>query len=301
MKHSMMLLLSLLIMSCGGNDGASIDATGTLESTNITLSALVPGPVEQVRVDEGARVAIGDTLLMIDPTDWELQRRQAQAGLAAAEAQLALVMKGARSEDLRQAEAAYESARKDVDRMRELRNSSSIPQKQLDDMELRFTMAKETYEKVRSGARAEERAAVRAHRDQAAAQVALLTKKVTDCTILSPMDGTILNRFVEPGEYATPGGALMRLADLTTMEVVIFVPETELPKIALGQKAAVRVDAFPERTYDGEVVYISPNAEFTPKNIQTKDERTKLVFGVKVKVPNPDGTLKAGIPADVVL
>jgi HlyD family secretion protein len=91
------------------------------------------------------------------------------------------------------------------------------------------------------------------------------------------------------------------MADLTVMEVMIYVPEAELPRIALGQKASVAIDAYPGRSYEGEVVYIAQTAEFTPKNIQTKDERTKLVFGVKVRVPNPDGTLKAGIPADVVL
>jgi len=85
------------------------------------------------------------------------------------------------------------------------------------------------------------------------------------------------------------------------MDITIYVTEIDLPKIQLNQKAVVTVDAFPDKEYEGKVVFISPNAEFTPKNIQTKDERTKLVFSVKVKVPNPDGTLKAGVPADVVL
>jgi HlyD family secretion protein len=272
-----------------------------MESMDITLSALIPGVVVSVRAEEGQRVESGDTLILLDETDYALQLDQAEAMLAGAEAQLALVMKGARSEDVRQAEASFESALKDVERMRTLRESGSITQKQLDDMELRYTMATQTYDKIRRGARTEERAAVRANRDQAAAQVALFRKKMEDCRIVAPMNGTILNRYLEEGEFATPGGALFRLADLSVMEVMIYVPETELPRIVLGQSASVTVDAYPDRSFDGKVVYLSQTAEFTPKNIQTKDERTKLVFGVKIRVPNPDGSLKAGIPADVIL
>ncbi len=301
MRYMTLSLLAVLLLSCGDGLDGRIEATGTMEATDITLSATVPGIVDDVRIHEGSTVVKGDTLLLIDDTDLRLQLRQTEAMLAAAEAQFALIMKGAREEDLRQAEASFESARKDAERMRDLRTSNSVTQKQLDDAELRYTVAKETYEKVRSGARIEERAAVRAQRDQVAAQVALLRKKVNDCRIVAPIGGTVLNRFLEPGEYVTPGGALLRLADLSVMEVMIYVPEAELPKISLGQKAEVKVDAFPDRTFDGEVVYVSPTAEFTPKNIQTKDERTKLVFGVKVRVPNPDGALKTGIPADVIL
>lgn len=301
MRQFITFLASITLLSCGDGLEGRIEATGTMEATDITLSAMVPGPIAEVRTDEGRTVATGDTLLRIDDTDFRLQRRSAEAMLAVADAQLALVRKGARAEDIRQAEASYQSALKDVERLRELRRTNSVTQKQLDDMELRYTMTKETYEKVRTGARSEERAAAQAHRDQAAAQVALLTKKVDDCVVTAPRGGTVLNRFVEPGEYATPGGALLRLADLTVMEVMIYVPESDLPKIALGQKASAVIDAYPDRTFEGEVVFISQTAEFTPKNIQTKDERTKLVFGVKVRVPNPDGSLKAGIPVDVIL
>ncbi len=301
MKTILVTALACTLVSCGGDTAETIEATGTMEATEVTLSALAPGPVAHVLVEEGTTVSAGDTLLRIDPTDYTLQLRQAAAMRSVADAQLSLVMKGARDEDIRQAEASYESALKDVKRMRELYASNSIPRKQLDDAELRYTMAQQTFGKIRSGARPEERAAARAQRDQAEAQVALLQTKVSDCSIVAPRSGTILKRFVEPGEYAAPGGALLRLADLSVMEVMIYVPEAELPRIALGQRASVLIDAFPERSYDGEVVHISQTAEFTPKNIQTKDERTKLVFGVKIMVPNPDGTLKAGIPADVVL
>jgi HlyD family secretion protein len=94
---------------------------------------------------------------------------------------------------------------------------------------------------------------------------------------------------------------VVRIANLDEMDIMIYVSATDLPKVKLGQTAAVKVDAFRNREFTGRVVYISPVAEFTPKNIQTRDERTKLVFGVKVRVANPDGSLKAGLPADVFL
>ena len=254
-----------------------------------------------LRTDEGRKVGIGDTLVILDQREWRLQTRQAQANLDAADAQYRLAVRGARAEDLRQAEAAAESARRDLERMRELRESNSVPQKQLDDAELRATVAQQTLEKLKNGSRPEEIDVARARRDQAAAQLALLEKKLDDCVVTAPTAGTVLNRFVEKGEFVGMGSALVRIANLDVLDLMIYVPEAELPRIAIGQVARVSVDAFRERTFEGRVVFISSVAEFTPKNIQTKDERTKLVFGVKVRVANLDGALKAGIPADVVL
>ena len=149
--------------------------------------------------------------------------------------------------------------------------------------------------------RQEEIDAARARRDQTKAQVASLQKKVNDCSVTSPISGTIIKRYVEQGELAGEGTALYRISDLSSMDITIYVSESDLPKIKLNQKAVVNIDAFQNRGFDGKVIFISSIAEFTPKNIQTKDERTKLVFSVKVKVPNPDGILKAGVPADVIL
>lgn len=293
--------LLVLLAGCTENDGTAIEATGTIEATEVTVSAQTPGTIARLAVDEGTRVAAGDTLLSIDTREYRLLVDQAEANHAAAEAQWRLIATGARPEDLRQGEAAFESASRDLARMRELRQSNSIPQKQLDDAELRSTLAEQTLEKLRNGSRPEEVQAARARRDQAASQLAMARKKLDDCVVLAPTDGTVLNRFVERGEFVGMGSALVRIANLDRMDLTIYVPETQLPRIAIGQTARVTVDAFPERTFEGQVVFLSPTAEFTPKNIQTKDERTKLMFAVKIRVANPDGALKAGIPADVVL
>lgn len=301
MKTLITATVVVLLSGCAGGDGTAIEATGTVEATDITVSAQVAGTIEALRADEGQKVSAGDTLAVLDAREWRLQVRQAEANVAAADAQLRLAVRGARSEDIRQAEVTYESALRDLERMRELRQSNSIPQKQLDDAELRASVAQQTLEKMKNGSRPEEIEVARARRDQATAQLALLQKKLDDCVISAPSSGTILNRFVERGEFAGAGSAVYRIANLEEMNLMIYVPEAALPRIAIGQTARVSVDAFADRTFEGRVVYISPTAEFTPKNIQTKDERTKLVFGVKVKVLNPDGALKAGIPADVIL
>jgi HlyD family secretion protein len=291
----------VLFLGCNGNDGTTISATGTIEATEITLSAQSGGQVKHIIADEGQLVRAGDTLLIIDDTDWRYQLDQARGGYEMAEAQYRLALKGAREEDLMQAEANFKNADADLKRMEELYRAKSVSEKQLDDAKTRFTVSQQIWEKTKRGLRQEEIDANRARRDQAKGLLSSLQKKVSDCKVVAPIAGTITKRFVEQGELAGIGTALYRISDLSLMDITIYVTEADLPKVKLNQKAVVIVDAFPNKDYEGKVVFISPTAEFTPKNIQTKDERTKLVFSVKVKVPNPDGTLKAGVPADVVL
>ncbi|MEX0603042.1 MAG: biotin/lipoyl-binding protein, partial [Bacteroidota bacterium] len=200
MRQLLVIPLLLLLASCAGGDGTSITETGTLEATEVTVSAQAGGPLLAVRTPEGSRVTAGDTLAVIDSADWHLQFQAAEANLAAAQAQLALSLEGPRKEDLRQAEASYESARNDLGRMEELAKSGSVTGKQLDDARTRYTLAHQGLEKLRRGSRAEEIALARARRDQAAAQAASLRKKVSDCTIVSPINGIVTRTFVEAGE-----------------------------------------------------------------------------------------------------
>ena len=301
MKQFLVLTIVSIFIGCGNNNGTRIDATGTIEATEVTLSAQSSGQVKQILADEGDIVKKGDTLLVIDNTDWKYQLEQALGGYEMADAQYRLVRKGAREEDIAQAEANFMNAEEDLKRMEGLWHSKSITQKQFDDTRTRFTVSQQILEKLKRGSRQEEIDAARARRDQAKAQMASLQKRVNDCIILAPVAGTITKRFVEQGELAAIGMAVYRISDLTSMEITIYVSETDLPKVQVNQKASVHIDAFPEKIFEGKVVYLSSMAEFTPKNIQTKEERTKLVFAVKVKVPNPSGELKGGIPADVSL
>jgi HlyD family secretion protein len=289
------------LFGCSSRDGESISATGTIEATEITLSAQAGGQVKRVIADEGDVVWIGDTLLIIDNIDWMYQLEQARGGYDMAEAQFRLALKGAREEDVIQSEANYKNAEADLKRMEELFRARSVSEKQLDDARTRFTISQQVWEKMKHGSRQEEIDAARARRDQTKAQMASLQKKVNDCMVISPIAGTITKRYVEQGELASTGMALYKISNFSSMDITIYVSESDLPKVKLNQKAIVNIDAFQKKDYEGKVTFISSTAEFTPKNIQTKDERIKLVFSVKVKVPNPDGTLKAGIPADVTL
>jgi len=289
------------LFGCSSHNEETISATGTIEATEIILSAQVGGQIKRVIADEGDVAWIGDTLLIIDNTDWVYQLEQARGGYEMAEAQFRLALKGAREEDVIQSEANYENAKDDLKRMEELFHSRSVSEKQLDDARTRFTISEQMWEKMKRGSRQEEIDAARARRDQTKAQMASLQKKVNDCMVIAPIAGTMTKRYVEQGELASTGMALYKISNLSSMDITIYVSELDLPKVKLNQKAIVNIDAFKKKDYEGKVTFISSTAEFTPKNIQTNDERTKLVFSVKVKVPNPDGTLKAGIPADVTL
>jgi HlyD family secretion protein len=295
------VFIALLVVGCSGNDKNTIEASGTLEGTDVNIGTEVAGKVKQLRVDEGTRVAKGDTLLIIDDADYQIQLRSAEANAAAADAQYRLALEGSRKEDVMQAEAAFKTAEADYNRMKELLAAQTITQKQYDDVYTRYVAAQQNYQKLFRGLRKSEIDAVRAKRDQAEAQADQLRKKVRDCYILAPSEGIVSLKSVEVGELVAMGANVLRITYLDKVKLTIYVNEQQLGKVHVGQTAEVRIDSNPDRVHEGKVVYISPNAEFTPKNVQTKEERTKLVFGVKIEVENKDGVLKPGLPADARL
>ena len=301
MKYLSMLIVAILFGACSGNDDGAIEASGTIEGTDITLAAEVMGRVREVHVDEGTRVRRGDTLVVLDGEEYEIQLRQATASQEALASAYRLALEGARREDIVQAEAAYRTAAADYRRMKDLLASQTVTQKQYDDVYARYVAAEQTYQKLLAGSRKEEIIAARARAAAAEAQVDLLRKKVGDCTIVSPADATVTLRSVEPGEYVGVGNNVLRLTVLDRVKLTIYVSETELGRVRLGQAAGVSIDSAPEREFEARVVYVSPVAEFTPKNVQTKEERTKLVFAVRLEVDNTDGALKPGLPADAIL
>jgi len=292
-----------------------ISASGTIEAIEINVASKVAGQVVELAAEEGRRVEPGDILAIVDHAALDIQLRQATAGVRLAEAQLALLVKGARSEDIRQAEetlkqaeASLKLAADDARRMRDLAGSGSVTPKSREDAETRLAVATaqknaadEALKKVRRLARPEEIRAAEARLAQAQAGADLLAKTIADCTIAAPSAGVVTQRAVERGELVSPGATLVTLVDLDIVSVMIYVPEKVLGRIKLGDRAEVRIDAFPDKTFAGEVTYISPEAEFTPKNVQTKEDRVKLVFGVKIEIENREGWLKPGLPADALI
>lgn len=298
---SFTLAVTLWFAGCSGSGDNEISASGTIEAREVTVSAKVGGEIIRLLIDEGTSVRAGDTLAIIDPTDYLIQLKQAEANAAAMQAQYKLALRGAREEDIIQAEANFKNAQDDLKRMEELWAAKSITQKQLEDARTRFTITQQTWEKMKRGSRAEEIAAARARRDQALAQVEAAKKKMKDSFIIAPIGGIVTQTVVEQGELVGIGAAIARISHLDKVFLMIYVNEQELGRVKLRQEARVQIDAYEDRDFSGRVVYISPIAEFTPKNIQTKEDRTKLVFGVKIEVDNSDGSLKPGLPADAAI
>lgn len=305
-----------LLIGCGDNgEKDKIELSGTVETTNIILSSQVAGTIQQIVREEGNRVSAGDTIMIIDPETYQLQLNQAEAQRDLAKSKYDMLKKGARSEDksqaseaLKQAKANYESAKSDFERLENLFNNQSVTKKQFEDAKTRLTIAeaqlnsaKQQLQKIENFARPEELDQAKAAFNAAEANVKLLQKRVNDCYVLSPINGQIVKNFAEIGETINPQSSLIKVANLSEVEVMVYIQETDLGKVKLGQKAEIYSDSYKDKAYEGKVTYISPEAEFTPKNIQTKEERTKLVFAVKIKAPNPNYELKAGMPVDAVI
>jgi HlyD family secretion protein len=189
--------------------------------------------------------------------------------------------------------------------MKELLASNTITRKQFDDAESRYTIAKaqlssaeQGVSKLRNFARPEDLAAARARASQAKATSDLLKKQLADGVVVAPVSGTVTHTPVEQGELVGMGSVVATISRLDKMNLMIYVSETELGKAKIGGMADVYIDTYPDKAFPAKIVYISPIAEFTPKNVQTKEDRTKLVFGVKLEIENKDGVLKSGMPAD---
>ncbi|HTR81833.1 MAG TPA: efflux RND transporter periplasmic adaptor subunit [Bacteroidota bacterium] len=319
MKSPFRLILPVigaaLLAGCGNGHNGAIEASGTLEAVEVNVSSKVAGQIQSLFVDEGSAVKAGDTLAILDHSTTEIQLAQAKAGVDLADAQYQLLVNGARREDLRlaeesmrQATSSFNLAKDDYQRTQSLYASHSVTKQQLDDAKSRFTIAQaaeasaqQNIDKLQHFARPEDLAAAKARLDQAKASADLLRKQISDSYIISPVSGTVTHKPVEMGELAGVGTVIVTVSQLDVLNLMIYVGDTELGKVKLGGAADVVIDTYPNKTFPAKVIYISPIAEFTPKNVQTKEDRTKLVFGVKLEIDNKSGVLKGGMPADAYL
>ncbi|MBP9095797.1 MAG: efflux RND transporter periplasmic adaptor subunit [Ignavibacteria bacterium] len=313
---SIALLLFVIFSGCSKKeDEGIISSTGTIESVNVTVSSKVAGQIDALNFKEGDKVKEGDLLLTIDHDLLDIQLRQAQAGVDLAQAQFNLVKNGATKNDIKiqadlveQARINLDAAKTDRDRTENLYKENSITKQQYDNALSRYDLAAAQYQtakdnltKIKNITRPEDIESARANLNKAISAYDLLKQNISDCSVYAPVNGIISKKFVEKGEIVNPQSSLLKISDLETVNLMIYVSETELGKVKLNETADVTVDAYKDKVYKGKVIFISPEAEFTPKNIQTKDERTKLVFGVKLEIPNPQFDLKQGMPADAKL
>jgi HlyD family secretion protein len=302
-----------------------VRASGHVEATDVQLGTQVGGRLLELRVAEGDRVKAGDIIARLDTADTELAVARAQAERDQAEAQLRLLLAGARTEDIRQAEAQAASAdadvraaeaevtgaQADVDRFEALLASNSGSRKQRDDAVLRrdiararaqgardrVNAARENLARLRAGSRREEIDAARARVSVAAAQIATLEKALGDATIVSPIAGVVTEQLAQVGELLGPRTPVVVVTDLDHVWANVYVDEPVVPRLRLGQPATVFTDAG-GAGLPGTVSYISSKAEFTPRNVQTAEDRSKLVYRIKVSVDNVGGTLKTGMPVE---
>jgi HlyD family secretion protein len=296
-----------------------------VEATEVRVAPQVSGPVAEVRVAEGDRIQDGAVLARLDSHDAELALARARAEHALADAQLRLLQAGARAEDIRvatsqaaaaQADVAVAAAERaaaevDVDRFERLLASNSGTRKQRDDAVARLNIARQreraAEERVRSaeeavarvkvGPRAEEVEAARARIEAADQQIATWNKAVTDATIYAPVSGIVTAKLVNAGELAQRGAPLVVITDLDNAWANVYVDEPIVPRLRVGEPVTLFTDAGGQGV-PGTISYISPTAEFTPRNVQTAEDRSKLVYRVKVAVDNKDGVLKVGMPVE---
>jgi HlyD family secretion protein len=290
-----------------------IAASGHVEATEVRLSAKGAGQVAALAVQEGDRVTAGQEVARIDTTDLRLALDVAKAERAQADAERRLRVAGARKEDIAEADAQQDRAQaelrgsqEDLVRMEKLLASGSGVDKARDDARTRRDMAaanleaaRERLRKLRAGSRPQEIDAAAARVAGADARIAQLQQQIADAVITSPIAGVVTGRLVEAGELVTRGTAVVVVTELARPWLTVYLSEPDLGRIRLGQEAEVSTDGGQRRT--GRVTYVSPQAEFTPKNVQTPDERAKLVYKVKLGLENADGLFKPGMPAQARL
>lgn len=311
----LMVLIDFLWLSCSKKSDLYLKFSGVIEGKEIEVSSKIAGLIKEIYVDEGDKINVNDIIAVIDCSDYEIQKKQIEAMVESAVANLKIIEKGARSEDLRvaeeakkQAETNLRSAEKDFNRAKRLFEEKSITEKQWEDARTRyeialanFKQAEENLKKMKKGAREEEMEMARAKVKEAMALLESIEKRIKDCEILSPSEGIVSVKLREKGEMVNAGTPIVKILTAEKVYLYIYIPEKELGFVRIGDVAEVRVDSFPERKFIGKVVFISPEAEFTPRQVQTEDERTKLVFKAKIEMENKEGILKVGMPADAFI
>ncbi len=317
---------SLVYVGQKNNRQKGLFYSGTIETTQTNLSFQVAGRVAQVFFQEGQTVSENQVIAALDRSEFESRCEQARANLERAQKtknQLQTMLKISTKTlptevtrakaSVKGAQDTLQDAERNYRRFEELFSKEVVTEKERDTMKLHYEIAQSRLAESESVLKlAEENLtkidAIKQDIEVAAAQINLARASLNQTSIqldytqlISPTDGVITSRNIEPGETVTPGREVITVSDLSRVDLKIFVDETEIGKVKPGQKVDVKIDTFPDKTYTGTVSFISPEGEFTPKIIQTKKERVKLVYLVKVSIVNPDFELKAGMPADAWL
>lgn len=292
-----------------------ITATGTIEITRTDITPKVSGYIGELSIKEGDSVTRNQVVARISRPDLEAQKLRDEAALVKAQVQLVDLQKGARLQELSEVQAniasgqaVYDKAKKDYERQQDLFAQGAVSAQQLDAARSAYEVAVSTlaaYEAraslVAEGNRPDAIAAQQAEVERSQAIVQLAKTALDDRNVLSPIDGLVFTKNYEQGEYVNAGAPIATIGNWRDCWVKVYISSAQLGLIQVGQNVTVTVDSFPKREFSGQIKEISQQAEFTPRQSITKQERANMVFAVKVKIDNTEGVLKPGMPADVVI
>jgi len=312
-----MMAGAYLYLRAAANRGgdAPLTISGNIEAHESVVSFKVPGRIVELPVEEGQSVTKGDLLARLDDDDYREQVHVDEATVHTREAELELALAGSRVQEIKAAKQTLIDAKADLSlkqqeyrRRQALLSEQGVSQEDLDTAATELKRAQATYERVRQnydqiveGTRKEQIAVNRANLQLARENLDMSRVKLSYTVLSAPTSGVILVRQAELGEVMAPGTPVVTIADLDHLWLRGYVNESDLGKIRWGQSATVHTDTFPDKTYRGRVSFISSEAEFTPKSVETHKERVTLVYRVKIDMENPNHELKPGMPADAVI
>ncbi len=302
----------LLASSCRSHEKNRLSLSGNIEVIQVEASFRVAGKVLERPVDEGQVVQAGQLLARLDAKDLEQQVAMRHADAATARAALDALLAGSRKEEIEASKAALEQANADLKRLepdevrlRDLQQKGILSIRDyeatralLEAARAKVRQADQQYTLVRIGPRKEDIDQARARFEQAQQALALAQTQLGYATLTAPTSGVILSKNIEPLEYVAPGTSVVTLANLDQVWLRAYLEESDLGRVKVGQKASITTDTYPGKRYEGRVSFISSEAEFTPKSDQTRKERSRLVYRIKIDIRNLAMELKPGMPAD---
>jgi len=299
---------SFLFLTACNRNGNKFDASGTFEADEVIVSASANGKILSLNLDEGSTIAKDSVVGLVDPTDISLQKEQVQASIEALHQKTADPTPQIRmlQDQLKVQQAQLDNLVHEHARIENLLKEDAATKKQLDDINFQIESAKkqmsvtEQQINVQKNNVATQNRGILSEGKPLQKRADQLQEQLNRTNITNPVNGTVITKYAETGEITSNGKPLYKIADLSTLNLRAYVTGDQLPQIKLGQQVTVFVDSGSKnyRKLPGTVTWVSDKAEFTPKTIQTKDERANLVYAMKVKVKN-DGYLKIGMYGEV--
>ncbi len=290
MKKILILIIAVVALSACAGTKNEADAFGNFESDEIVISSENNGRIISASVAEGDKVQVNALMLLIDTTNLSLQKRQLISQKTSILSQSSTIQA-----QISVLDQQISNANKDLKRINKMLSEGAATAKQLDDITGQIDLVNREKE-----ASISQVISIQKQAETVDAQITVLEDRMQAAVVRAPIKGTVLERYGEPGELAVPGKALFKMANVEFLNLRVYISETQLSQVKLGQTVRVLIDNGDDsKELKGKIQWIASEAEFTPKIIQTKEERVKLVYAVKVRVAN-DGSLKIGMPGEVV-